>query len=459
MSIRDLVLTVERAARSEGITLPMARLRDAVAGAMYDRSYSQVLAAESAGTLRPFISPPAHVEAVAARYRVDARALARAFASIATEARASVPALVLEGPGEVLAMLEKAGLRAPGVADERCIAAVTRIARSIAVTVPDVAQRDSLSVVLTARRGVLDICGGAYLPLLKLLLGTQAAITLDVILDHAPRQLDHAEAEASSVPVVPGFVARVATGEPATVWPVLTHARGWMASDIHVIYSDDGGTRAGDYLLAPALHKGFTLMSLAKKTVYSTTGRFALPSLLNFLKKFRIKHALVDPPVAGERSSDGTIELRDAKPNMVSGMADNLDLVEVAGVLGDVVDDMGVVIETVLTPWPGKPALTLLTEFAGPDGGSLLIGVDQDGALVTSEAETRWIKVSGDRLSVEALATFRRIKPSGSAQPLTWEAIDWLVREIYAGLLPDPDGKQEPQGGRRRRPATQTSVR
>lgn len=78
-TFRSLVLSIEAAAKAEGLTLPMSKLRDAIALALVDRPYAAAMAAEAAGTLGAVSLPPPHLAKACAVYRLDAATFARAF--------------------------------------------------------------------------------------------------------------------------------------------------------------------------------------------------------------------------------------------------------------------------------------------------------------------------------------------------------------------------------------------
>ncbi|WP_394697345.1 hypothetical protein [Pseudoxanthomonas japonensis] len=88
MSIRSYVRAVELSARDLGITLSMAKLRDAITKALFNKSYSACVAADDAGTLRSVMIPPPYFKAVAESYRLDPILFAKAF----LESHSSAPA-------------------------------------------------------------------------------------------------------------------------------------------------------------------------------------------------------------------------------------------------------------------------------------------------------------------------------------------------------------------------------
>jgi len=85
MSFRAYIRRAEVEARRLGVRLSMAKLRDAMARAIYNRSYSAAVAAENAGGLGPLVLPPPHLHSVCELYRLDPAILQRACALAAED--------------------------------------------------------------------------------------------------------------------------------------------------------------------------------------------------------------------------------------------------------------------------------------------------------------------------------------------------------------------------------------
>lgn len=79
MSIRAYVRVVEVASRQIGITLSMAKLRDAITKALHGRSYSSAVAADDAGKLPAITLPPPNLAAASAEYGLAPEHFGRAF--------------------------------------------------------------------------------------------------------------------------------------------------------------------------------------------------------------------------------------------------------------------------------------------------------------------------------------------------------------------------------------------
>lgn len=78
MSFRAYVRRAEAEAHRLGVRLSMAKLRDAIARALYNRHYSAAVAAENVGNLAPLVLPPPYLHSVCEHYRIDPAALQRA---------------------------------------------------------------------------------------------------------------------------------------------------------------------------------------------------------------------------------------------------------------------------------------------------------------------------------------------------------------------------------------------
>lgn len=78
MSFRAYVRRAEAEAGRLGVRLSMAKLRDAISRAIYNRHYSAAVAAENAGNLAPLALPPPHLISVCELYGLDPSALQRA---------------------------------------------------------------------------------------------------------------------------------------------------------------------------------------------------------------------------------------------------------------------------------------------------------------------------------------------------------------------------------------------
>jgi hypothetical protein len=78
MSFREYVRRAEVEANRLGVRLPMTKLRDAIARAIYNRVYSVAIAAENVGSLAPVVLPPPYLHSVCEHYRIDPAALQRA---------------------------------------------------------------------------------------------------------------------------------------------------------------------------------------------------------------------------------------------------------------------------------------------------------------------------------------------------------------------------------------------
>lgn len=97
MSFREFVLSVETSARAAGINVPMAKLRDAIAIACHNRTYSACLAAEEAGSLPALTLPPRHLEAAALQYRIPEISFLQAFRDTPPPSRPAARPLLIPG--------------------------------------------------------------------------------------------------------------------------------------------------------------------------------------------------------------------------------------------------------------------------------------------------------------------------------------------------------------------------
>lgn len=79
MSFRAHVRSIEAACRAAGISVPMAKLRDAIARALTGKAYSAAVAAEAAGKLPELIRPAPFLEQVCRDYRLDPLTFAAAL--------------------------------------------------------------------------------------------------------------------------------------------------------------------------------------------------------------------------------------------------------------------------------------------------------------------------------------------------------------------------------------------
>lgn len=91
MSFRAYVRRAEAEAVRLGVRLSMAKLRDAIARAIYNRHYSAAVAAENAGNLAPLVLPPPYLREVCELYRLDPATLRRACALAAEDEDSNPP--------------------------------------------------------------------------------------------------------------------------------------------------------------------------------------------------------------------------------------------------------------------------------------------------------------------------------------------------------------------------------
>lgn len=199
MSFRSFVRAVELAAKAQGIKLSMARLRDAIARACYNRPYSSVIAAESAGKLGPLELPPPFLLSTAEQYGFDPDRLGQAFLECASQASgqsAEHPVLMASSLKDVLRLgrtpevkrLRSFVSAAPEeIRSALCLAlgTVAGISAVLANFAPDLLSgRNEVRVAIYCNDITLICDDGRLVQLASAWLATSARLQFDIILDN-----------------------------------------------------------------------------------------------------------------------------------------------------------------------------------------------------------------------------------------------------------------------------------